>query len=283
MARCICPICMTGNRIDQIFYHLFKLWLWHSVIIRLYTQSPRSKLLLHIQQTVRTSAFLYNLLCLISFLWFSNQAFMPQPGGQGAANSFLPYPSSSGTGGSNFPPYPTAAGSFYPPSSGPAGGSAGYPPYMNYPQPGGYSGSAGYVSYTTIILRNRNLKFFLLCNLESCGILKFQFKFRHHYGGTHQSITYKRCGGQVKAPHTGKRQSISGWNRNIESYQTRTGGGQCQDWCHRYSPGTRTSRSAKEHQHTAGQGGGIEEKSGDSRERWGHRSRRSCHHHSSFI
>ncbi|XP_034481440.1 tumor susceptibility gene 101 protein [Drosophila innubila] len=75
---------------------------------------------------------------------YPTNSFMPQPGGQGAANSFLPYPSSSGTGGGNFPPYPTAAGSFYPPSGGPAGGSGGYPPYMNYPQPGGYSGSAGY-------------------------------------------------------------------------------------------------------------------------------------------
>ncbi|KAL7733232.1 hypothetical protein ACLKA6_004738 [Drosophila palustris] len=75
---------------------------------------------------------------------YPTNSYMPQPGGQGAANSFLPYPSASGTGSGNFPPYPTAGGSFYPPSGGPAGSSGGYPPYMNYPQPGGYPGSAGY-------------------------------------------------------------------------------------------------------------------------------------------
>lgn len=75
-------------------------------------------------------------------------AYMPQPGvgGQGAAGSFLPYPSAAGTGGGNFPPYPTG-GNFtpYPPVGGPTSNTAGYPPYMNYPQPGGYPGNSGYV------------------------------------------------------------------------------------------------------------------------------------------
>ncbi|XP_016985246.1 tumor susceptibility gene 101 protein [Drosophila rhopaloa] len=76
--------------------------------------------------------------------------YMPQPGGPGGSNTFLPYPTA---GGGNFPPYPT--GSNFPPyppgGAGPAGPSAGYPPYMNFPQPGGGGGgnppAAGYNSW----------------------------------------------------------------------------------------------------------------------------------------
>ncbi|KAH8365847.1 hypothetical protein KR093_005831 [Drosophila rubida] len=78
---------------------------------------------------------------------YPTNSYMPQPGGQGASNSYLPYPNAAGGGGGNFPPYPTG-GTFTPfHSTGAAtggGGSTGFPPYMNYPQPGGYPGNAGY-------------------------------------------------------------------------------------------------------------------------------------------
>ncbi|KAH8395013.1 hypothetical protein KR215_004396 [Drosophila sulfurigaster] len=77
---------------------------------------------------------------------YPTNSYMPQPGGgQGPSNSYLPYPNAA-AGGGNFPPYPTG-GNFgpYPPSgAAQGGGSTGYPPYMNYPQPGGYPGNAGY-------------------------------------------------------------------------------------------------------------------------------------------
>ncbi|XP_030385334.1 tumor susceptibility gene 101 protein [Scaptodrosophila lebanonensis] len=83
---------------------------------------------------------------------YPTNSFMPQPGGPGSGNSYLPYPTGGGGGaGSNFPPYPTSSnfGPYppYPPAGG-AGGApnaSGYPPYMNFPQPGGaYGGSGGY-------------------------------------------------------------------------------------------------------------------------------------------
>ncbi|EDW94792.1 tumor susceptibility gene 101 protein [Drosophila yakuba] len=78
---------------------------------------------------------------------YPTNSYMPQPGGPGGSNSFLPYPTAGGAGGGNFPPYPTGFNfEPYPPTpAGPAGGS-GYPPYMNFPQPtaGGYPPAAGY-------------------------------------------------------------------------------------------------------------------------------------------
>ncbi|EDV52033.1 tumor susceptibility gene 101 protein [Drosophila erecta] len=77
---------------------------------------------------------------------YPTNSYMPQPGG---SNSFLPYPTAGGAGGSNFPPYPTGSsfGPYPPTPAGPAGGS-GYQPYMNFPQPtaGGYPPAAGYNS-----------------------------------------------------------------------------------------------------------------------------------------
>ncbi|KAI8041437.1 tumor susceptibility gene 101 protein [Drosophila gunungcola] len=79
---------------------------------------------------------------------YPTNSFMPQPGGPGGSNSFLPYPTAGGAGGGNFPPYPTGSnfGPYPPGGAGPAGPSAGYPPYMNFPQPGGggYPPAGGY-------------------------------------------------------------------------------------------------------------------------------------------
>ncbi|XP_017043483.1 tumor susceptibility gene 101 protein [Drosophila ficusphila] len=78
---------------------------------------------------------------------YPTNSYMPQPGGPGGSNSFLPYPTAGGAGGSNFPPYPTGSnfGPYPPGGAGPAGPS-GYPPYMNFPQPagGGYPPAGGY-------------------------------------------------------------------------------------------------------------------------------------------
>ncbi|XP_016999942.1 tumor susceptibility gene 101 protein [Drosophila takahashii] len=78
---------------------------------------------------------------------YPTNSFMPQPGGPGGSNSFLPYPTAGGAGGGNFPPYPTGSnfGPYPPAGAGPAGPS-GYPPYMNFPQPGGagYPPAGGY-------------------------------------------------------------------------------------------------------------------------------------------
>ncbi|KAH8364692.1 hypothetical protein KR084_010010 [Drosophila pseudotakahashii] len=78
---------------------------------------------------------------------YPTNSFMPQPGGPGGSNAFLPYPTAGGAGGGNFPPYPTGSnfGPYPPAGAGPAGPS-GYPPYMNFPQPAGpgYPPAGGY-------------------------------------------------------------------------------------------------------------------------------------------